>query len=121
MNHFPKMIPPFLSPVPELRDLDYELHDVTNWLPFGLYLGIKIEELKTIEANYPTLQRCRLEMLEEWQKKVIPTWSAVAQALMGIGRRRQAIELAQKHGWLNISIMGYHSFQHLGCVFLHFI
>ena len=62
------------------------------------------------EANYPNdLQRCRLEMLEEWQKKVIPTWSAVAQALMGIGRRRRAIELAQKHGWLSISIMGYHS------------
>ena len=41
-------------------------------------------------------------MLEEWQKKVTPTWSAMTQALMGIGRGREASELAQKHGWLNI-------------------
>ena len=62
-----------------------------------------MEELKTIEANYPTLQRRRIEMLEEWQKKVTPTWSAVVQALMGIGMRRLASQLAQKHGLLSIS------------------
>ena len=61
-----------------------------------------MEELKTIEANYPTLQRRRIEMLEEWQKKVTPTWSAVVQALMGIGMGRLASQLAQKQGLLSI-------------------
>ena len=95
---------PFLHPVPEVRDLSNELKKVIDWIPFGLNLGLKMEELKTIEANYPNdLQRRRIEMLNEWQKKVTPTWSAVVQALMGIGMRRLASELAQKHGWLNIS------------------
>ena len=40
-------------------------------------------------------------MFEVWQKKVTPTWSAVVQALVEIGVRRLASELAQKHGWLN--------------------
>ena len=62
-----------------------------------------MEELKTIEANYPTLQRRRIEMLEEWQKRMTPTWSAVVQALMGIGMRRLASQLAPKHGLLSIS------------------
>ena len=87
-----------------MRDLSNELKKVIDWIPFGLNLGLKMEELKTIEANYPNdLQRRRIEMLEEWQKKVTPTWSAVVQALMDIGKRRLASELAQKHGWLNIS------------------
>ena len=98
-----------MSPVPqgpEVRDLANELHKVIDWIPFGLNLGLKMEELKTIEANYPTLQRRRIEMLEEWQKKVTPTWSAVVQALVGIGMRRLASELAQKNGLLSIGSWG---------------
>ena len=90
---------PSLCPVPEVRDLDSELHDVTDWIPLGLHLGITPPELKIIEKNYPNdLSRHRIEMFEEWQKKVTPTWSAVVQALVGIGMRRLASELAQKHG-----------------------
>ena len=92
----------FLCPVPEVRDLDSELHEVIDWIPLGLYLGIKLPELKIIETNYPTLQRRRLEMFEKWQNNVTPTWSAVVQALVEIGMRRLASELAQKHGLLNV-------------------
>ena len=89
------------SAVAEIHDLDSELHEVTDWIPLGLQLGIKLPELKIIEANYPNnLKRHRIEMYEEWQKKVTPTWSAVVQALDEIGMRRLAFELAQKHGWL---------------------
>ena len=92
---------PFPFPVPEVHDLDSELHEVTDWIPLGLYLGITLPELYFIQANYPNdLKRCRIEMYEEWQKKVTPTWSAVVQALDEIGERRLASELAQKHGWL---------------------
>ena len=60
--------------------------------------------MKIIEKNYPNdLKRHRIEMFEEWQKKVTPTWSAVVQALDEIGMRRLASELAQKHGWLRIN------------------
>ena len=90
-----------LCPVPEVRDLDCELHEVIDWIPLGLHLGIKLPELKTIEANYPTLERRRIELFEKWQKNVTPTWSAIVQALVKIGMKRLASELTQKHGWLN--------------------
>ena len=87
--------------VPEVCDLDSELHEVIDWISLGLHLGIKLPELKTIEENYPTLQRRRIELFEKWQKNVTPTWSAIVQALVKIGMRRLASELTQKHGWLN--------------------
>ena len=91
----------FLYLVPEVRDLDSELHEVTDWIPLGLHLGITLPELKIIKANNSNdLKMCRIEMFEEWRKKVTPTWSAVVQALVEIGMRRLASELAQKHGWL---------------------
>ena len=78
-----------------------ELQDVNDWVTFGLYLGIKMPRLEAIKLDCPTLGERRTQLLNEWQKKVTPTWSAVVQALAGIGMRRLASELAQKHGWLN--------------------
>ena len=75
-----------------------ELQGVNNWIPFGLYLGIKIQKLNAIELECPTIEGRRIKMLEQWQNNVIPTWSAVVQALVGIGMRRLASELARKHG-----------------------
>ena len=56
-------------------------------------------KLEAIEAEYSKLGRRRTQMLEEWQKEVTPTWSAVVQALVRIGMRHLASEIAQKHGW----------------------
>ena len=89
---------PFLLPVPELLDLVRELQGVNNWKTFGLYLGIKIEKLNAIEMERATIEDRRTMMFEEWLNNVIPTWSAVVQALEGVGMRRLASELAQKHG-----------------------
>ena len=61
--------------------------------------------LEAIKEDCQTLGKCRRQMLNEWQKKVTPTWSAVVQALVGIGMRRLGLELAEKYGWLNISII----------------
>ena len=41
-------------------------------------------------------------MLIEWQRHVIPTWSAVVKALVGIGRERLASHLAAKYGTLHL-------------------
>ena len=84
--------------VPELADLVSELQEVIDWIALGLYLGIKMERLEAIRADFLTLEQCRTQMLNEWQKNVTPTWSAVVQALLGMGMRRLASELAQKHG-----------------------
>ena len=78
-----------------------DLQDINDWVPLGLYLGIKMPRLEAIETDFLTVAKCRTQMLNEWQKKVTPTWSAVIQALEGIGMGRLASELAHKHGWLN--------------------
>ena len=62
---------------------------------------IKTSRLEAIKVDCPTLGERRTQMLNEWQKKVTPTWSAVVQALVGIGMGRLVSELAQKHGSLN--------------------
>ena len=79
-----------------------ELQEVNDWITLGLYLGIKMSKLEEIEEDYPKLARCRTQMLQEWQNNVTPTWSDVIQALVGIGKRHLAYELAQKYGWLKI-------------------
>ena len=89
---------PFLFTAPELADLVRELQEVNDWVTLGLYLEIKIWRLRAIEKECQTIGERRTQMLEEWQNKVTPTWSAVVQALVGIGKRRLAYELAQKHG-----------------------
>ena len=75
-----------------------ELQEVNNWIHFGLNLGIKISRLKAIEKNYHTIDDCRRELLTDWQQREVPTWSAVVKALMAIGMRCLASEIAQKHG-----------------------
>ena len=78
-----------------------ELQDVSDWITFGIYLEIKMPNLEAISVNFSTLEERRMQMLNKWQKNVTPTWSAVVQALVGIGMTRLASELAQKHGSLN--------------------
>ena len=76
----------------------HELQEVNDWVTLGLYLGIKMYKLKEVKEDYQTLAKCRTQMLDEWQNNVTPTWSAVVQALVGIGKRHLAYQLAQKHG-----------------------
>ena len=84
--------------VPKLVELVSELQDVIDWRTFGLHLGIRMPKLESIKADYQTLAERRTEMLNEWQKNVTPTWSAVVQALPAIEMRQLASDLAQKHG-----------------------
>ena len=72
-----------------------ELQDVSDWITFGLYLGVRMSRLEAIKEDFKTVDKCRREMLNVWQKTFTPTWSAVVQALVGIGMRRLAFGLAQ--------------------------
>ena len=75
-----------------------ELHEVNDWIPFGLNLGIDISRLEAIEKERPTIDERRTQLFIYWQKQVVPTWSTVVKALMAIGMRRLASKVAQKHG-----------------------
>ena len=84
--------------VAALADLVNELTEVNNWIPLGLNLGIKISTLEAIERERITIGERRTQMLIDWQKQETPTWSAVIQALAGMGMRSLASRLAHKHG-----------------------
>ena len=84
--------------VAELRDLVNELTEVNNWIPLGLSLGLKISTLEAIERERITIGERRTHMLIAWQKQETTTWSAVIQALVGMGMRSLASQLARKHG-----------------------
>ena len=75
-----------------------ELTEVNNWIPLGLSLGLKISTLEAIERERITIGERRTQMLNEWQKQETTTWSAVIQALVGMGMRSLASQLARKHG-----------------------
>ena len=75
-----------------------ELTEVNNWIPLGLSLGLKISTLEAIERERITIGERRTQMLIAWQKQGTTTWSAVIQALVGMGMRSLASQLARKHG-----------------------
>ena len=84
--------------VAALADLMKELTEVNNWMHLGLNLGLKLSTLEAIQTDKSTTADRRNQMLIDWQKQVNPTWSAVIQALVNMGMRHLASQLAQKHG-----------------------
>ena len=88
----------------ELRDVLNELSTLNQWYHFGIYLGLHWSTLDAIKKDCADTGECRTQMLIEWQKRVIPTWSAVVKALVGIGRERLASHLAAKYGTLNLCL-----------------
>ena len=75
-----------------------ELKRVNDWIPLGLSLGVEMSTLEAIERERITIGERRTQMLSEWQKQATPTWSAVIQALVNMGMRHLASQLARKHG-----------------------
>ena len=45
----------FSFSVPELPELVNELQDVSDWIPFDLYLGIKMPKLESVKVDCQTL------------------------------------------------------------------
>ena len=71
---------------------------MNGWIPLGLNLGVEMSTLEAIERERITIAERRTQMLNEWQKQATPTWSAVIQALIKMGMRHLATQLAQKQG-----------------------
>ena len=79
-----------------------EMSTVSQWYLLGIYLGVDLTALATVEADYQKTEDRRTHTLIQWWNRVTPTWSAVVKALVGIGREKLAGQLAKKHG-MNIS------------------
>ena len=94
----------YAGKVREVRDLVNELNTVTQWYLLGIYLGLHPSALDAIKKNCTDTKECRTHMLIEWQRCVIPTWSAVVKALMGTGRERLGSHLATKYGTLHLCL-----------------
>ena len=78
---------------------------MTQWYLLGIYLGLHPSALDAIKKNLcADTKECRTQMLIQWQRCVIPTWSAVVKALVGIGRERLASHLAAKYGTLHLCL-----------------
>ena len=87
--------------ISKLRDLVNELSTVSQWYLLGIYLGLCPSTLAAIKKDYTDTKECLTQTLVEWQKRLIPTWSVVVKALVGIGRERLASHLATKYGMLD--------------------
>ena len=81
-----------------------ELSTVNQWYLFGIYLGLPSSTVDAIKTDHSDIKQCRTHMLIQWQRHVIPTWSAVVKALMGIGRERLASHLGTKYGTLDLCL-----------------
>ena len=71
----------------------------TNWMTFGIQLGVEMGTLKRFEASPPrNLRENFAEMLQYWLDNTAnPTWQAIFEALEAIGNRRLVTELKLKH------------------------
>ena len=76
----------------------------SKWLNLGLQLGLVMNTLKTIEAQYgKDVSRCLLECLSLWLQRVDkvddrggPNWDTLANALSKVGERFSADNARQK-------------------------
>ena len=75
-----------------------EMTTVSQWYLLGIYLGVDLTALATIEADYQKTEDRRTHTLIQWWNRVTPTWSAVVKALVGIRREKLAGQLAAKYG-----------------------
>ena len=87
-----------------MRDLVNELSTVSQWYLLGIYLGLHPATLDATKKDCTDTKECLTQTLVEWQKREIPTWSAVVKALIGIGRERLASHLATKYGTLDLAL-----------------
>ena len=92
----------YAGKIRELRDTLNELSTLNQWYHFGIHLSLDWSILDAIRKDCADTKECRTQMLIEWQRHVIPTWSAVVKALVGIDRERLASRLAAKYGMLHL-------------------
>lgn len=86
-----------------LKTLLQELQSMTDWIHFGVFLGVAIRDLMGIRAGHASLLERKSEMLRVWMEGSTEpsTWSGVVQALLDIGMQSLATDIAMKYSKLN--------------------
>ena len=71
----------------ELRDIQNELGDVTDWYQLGVQLGIKTADLDQIRMNNPhNTQQCKTKVLDFWLRNAPEcSWVKLAEAVEAMG------------------------------------
>jgi len=70
----------------DLRELVQELEPIKEWFTLGLYLGLKDDKLREIDADHHHLQRRKSEVLSRWLRKGHDcTWRRVVEVLTQMG------------------------------------
>ena len=71
----------------ELRDIQNELGDVTDWYQLGVQLGIKTAYLDQIQMNNPrNAQQCKTNVLDFWLRNAPEcSWVKLAEAVEAMG------------------------------------
>ena len=67
----------------ELKEIQKELKEVTNWYKLGMQLGLKPFKLEEFHAkHYYDVQNCKTEVLNWWlHNEENPSWEKLAQAV----------------------------------------
>jgi len=94
----------------DLRELVQELEPIKEWFTLGLYLGLKDDELREIEADHCHLLRRKSEVLSRWLRKGHScTWRRVVEVLMQMGEmvvadiiRLKYLVLTTGRRWLSL-------------------
>ena len=78
---------------------DVLLHEIWNWELLGLKLGIPDSYLKSIEHDFPRLEKRKYETMRVWlQIDENHSWSKLVVALVRINERHLAWTIAEKYG-----------------------
>ena len=88
---------PATSTQPELKEIQNELGEVTEWHQLGVELGLPHAKLKEIESDYSQNQRRKVEVLDWWcQNTAEVTWIKLAKAVEEMGYTVLAERLRRK-------------------------
>ncbi len=77
-----------------------ELRCVNDWVHLGVFLEVTAADLMSIRHGHASLLERKSEMLRVCMERAKgpPTWGEVVHALLAIGMRSLATEIAMKHG-----------------------
>ena len=87
---------PATSTQPELKEIQNELGEVTEWHQLGVELGLPHAKLKEIENDYPQNQRRKVEVLDWWCRNTEVSWIKLAKAVEEMGYTVLAEKLRRK-------------------------
>ena len=83
-----------------IKDLMHHLEDIVKcWYQLGVELGLPMSKLEEIECNNSRdVLRCKLLMLQEWQRKLTmkPSWCTLVDALHDMKENTVADRISQQ-------------------------